>query len=204
MSEKLANNLNSSETNTYSAKKERTVSDELADDLRGLKVTRDETSMIRMILSTQFILIYVMNMLSIITGFFAVNNFKKYGQLNGLDDENYLAWLGSAAAICNAIRFCWSGLTDHFSYKLIYGILLVIQIALDFTIPLVSSNAGLYAIWICLILFCEGGHFTLVPNVLKKIYGDKGTALYGVCFSYTGVCAILIIILQTVLLTDDP
>ena len=45
-------------------------------------------------------------------------------------------------------------------------------------------------------MFCEGGHFTLLPNVLKKIYGEKGTALYGIAFSYTGVCALLILILQ--------
>jgi len=60
-------------------------------------------------------------------------------------------------------------------------------------------------VWVSLILFCEGGHFTIVPNVLKKIYGsENGTALYGIAFSYSGISAILIVILQTVLLTDDP
>ena len=143
-----------------------------------------------------------MNVLSIISGFFAVNNFKKYGQLNGLTNENYLAALGSAAAVFNSIRFVWSMATDYFSYRLVYGIMLVIQIALDFTIPLVAESEGLYAVWISLMLFCEGGHFTLVPNVLKKIYGERGTALYGIAFSYTGICSILIVILQTQLLGD--
>ena len=68
--------------------------------------------------------------------------------------------------------------------------------------PLVADSEGLYAVWISLILFCEGGHFTLVPNVLKKIYGERGTALYGIAFSYTGICSILIVILQTKLLGE--
>ena len=78
-----------------------------------------------MILSQPFILIFIMNFLSIFSGYFAVNNFKKYGQKNGLDNENYLAWLGSVAAVCNSIRFIWSMATDYLTYKLVYGILLV-------------------------------------------------------------------------------
>ena len=79
-----------------------------------------------MILSQPFIVLYIMNCLSVSSGFFAVNVFKKYGQLNGLTNEDYLAWLGSIAAICNASRFIWSTMTDYYSYKLIYGILVSI------------------------------------------------------------------------------
>ena len=52
------------------------------------------------------------------------------------------------------------------------------------------------------MLLCEGGHFTLLPNVLKKIYGEKGTILYGIAFSYSSICGILIVILQSTLLGD--
>lgn len=52
--------------------------------------------------------------------------------------------------------------------------------------------------------FCEGGHFTLVPNVLKKIYGKEyGTQLYGVLFTYTSITSVLMIVLQAELLTDQ-
>ena len=55
------------------------------------------------------------------------------------------------------------------------------------------------------MLLCEGGHFTLVPNVLKKIYGaENGTVLYGIGFSFSGISAILIVIMQQTLLTTDP
>lgn len=54
-------------------------------------------------------------------------------------------------------------------------------------------------------MLCEGGHFTLMPNVIKKIYGsENGTALYGIAFSFSGIASILIVILQTTILTDDP
>lgn len=69
--------------------------------------------------------------------------------------------------------------------------------------PHVTGSAGLFALWVCLILLCEGGHFTLVPNILKKVYGgERGTALYGIMFSYTSIAAILMFILQIELLTD--
>ena len=113
-----------------------------------------------------------------------------------MNDDNYLAMLGSIAAVCNAIRFIWSSALDVAPYKLVYGSLLIMQVILDFTISLVSSNKTLYALWVSLILFCEGGHFTLVPNVLKKIYGEKATFLYGIMFSYTGVCSALMMILE--------
>jgi len=52
-----------------------------------------------------------------------------------------------------------------------------------------------YAIWICLALFCEGGHFTLVPNMLKKIFGDQATSLYGIMLTYTGFSSLVMICL---------
>ena len=144
-------------------------------------------------------------MLSVVAGFFTVNNFKRFGQLNGLTNENYLAWVGSAASVFNSIRFVWSLGTDHFPYKLVYGILLILQITLVFTIPFIDESKGLFPVWVSGIMLCEGGHFTLMPNVIKKIYGsENGTALYGIAFSFSGIASILIVVLQTTILTDDP
>ena len=137
-----------------------------------------------------------MNTCSVMSGFFTINNFKSYDQTRGNTNDNYLAMVGSAAQILNCIRFFWSGLTDHFSYKVVYGSLCLMQVFLDFLMPLSARNPWSFGICVSLIMFCEGGHFTLLPNVLKKIYGDQGTALYGIAFSYTGVCALLILFLQ--------
>ena len=124
-----------------------------------------------MIFSKQFILLYFMNAMSVITGYFAVNNFKTYGQANGLDNDSYLAVVGSIAAVCNSSRFIWSWATDYLPYRFVYSILLLLQIFANFTVKFVAKNKVLYTVWISLMLLCEGGHFTLVPNVLKKIYG---------------------------------
>lgn len=48
-------------------------------------------------------------------------------------------------------------------------------------------------VWICLALYCEGGHFTLVPNILKKIFGDQATSLYGITLTYTGLTSLIMI-----------
>ena len=44
------------------------------------------------------------------------------------------------------------------------------------------------------MIFTEGGHFTLVPNVLRIIFGEKSASIiYGVVFSFTGVAQVIII-----------
>ena len=66
-----------------------------------------------------------------------------------------------------------------------------------------NKNGVSYAVWICLFMFCEGGHFVLAPNILKQIFGSKATQLYGILFSYTAVCSITQIILQDLFLGDS-
>jgi len=60
---------------------------DLHEDLNKLEVIKDETSKLRMVASQVFIVIYIMNMLSVITGFFTVNNFKRFAQLNDIRNE---------------------------------------------------------------------------------------------------------------------
>ena len=50
-----------------------------------------------------------------------------------LSDDGYLTWVGSVAALLNASRFIWSAFLDVYSYKQVYGVLLVLQIFLGST-----------------------------------------------------------------------
>ena len=51
-----------------------------------------------------------------------------------------------------------------------------------------------YALYICLMLFTEGGHFTLMPNALRHIYGQQSaSAIYGVLFTFTGLANLLML-----------
>ena len=117
----------------------------------------------------------MMNFLSLSSGVFAISNFKTFAEdLRGPENTNdvTMALIGSIGSLFNACRFVWSWATDYYSYKLVYGILLLLQIIFNCTMIFIAKNDILFGIWIAVLLLCEGGHFTLVPNVLKKIYGD--------------------------------
>lgn len=115
-----------------------------------------------------------------------------------MNHEIYLTEVGSFSCIFGCLRFVWSAALDRYSYKIVYGTLLVIQILLAFTYYFAAKSRVLFALWVWLTIWCEGGHFTLVPNILKIIYGKHATSLYGVVFVYTGLCGTLMIgILRT-------
>ena len=155
-----------------------------------------------MVCSKTFFVIYTMNFLSIMTGLFTVTNYKTYAQANEINDDSYFANLGAVASICGSLRFIWSAGLDCAPYKLVYGILLGIQIVLNLTMPLVSHRKGAYGLYVSLIMFCEGGHFSLVPNVLRKVYADRATVVFGLMFSFSGLCSLLMIVLQNQFITS--
>ena len=120
--------------------------------------------------TSQFWQIYLMAMLSVFQGFYTANVYKAYGYNHAeLNDDAFLTKVGSIAALINALRFGWSAVMDleSTSFKKVYGLLLVIQIALGFTMQFAVQSKSTYAIWICLMFFTQGGHFTIIPNALK-------------------------------------
>ena len=42
------------------------------------------------------------------------------------------------------------------------------------------------------MLFTEGGHFVIVPNALRAIYGEAASGIYGVIFTFTGLSSFVI------------
>jgi len=154
--------------------------------------------------SKQFVLIFIMNALSLSLGLYTVSHFKSYAFTNGLLDDAFLSHLGSAASFFITCRFVWSAILDKYPYKLVYGILLSLSSFFALTMVFVSSSKFLFSIWVCGILFCMGGHYTLVPNVLKQIYTEKyATQLYGILFSYTAITAFSQILLQSLFQTEE-
>ena len=124
--------------------------------------------------------------MSVVTGIFALSNFKAYAKTNGHDGYDFQVILSIAATGCS-LCFIWSWATDFLQYKIVYSFLLFLQITSNFSIPFVATEKILYAIEIHIMTLCLGGHFTLLPNVLKKIYGEQATELYGYMFSYYGL-----------------
>ena len=134
-----------------------------------------------------------MNFLSIFLCFFTAAEYKAYWVLTAKNPpgNKFLTNVGSVAAIFNGMRFIWSALLDKFPYKVVYGTLLVIEIIIGFTIPFVVDYKWLYAIWVCLAYLCLGGHFTLVPNELKQLFGPKTTQLYAYMYTYAGIAGVV-------------
>ena len=56
-----------------------------------------------------------------------------------------------------------------------------------------SETRGRFLVWVCLMLFTEGGHFTLIPNVLKALFGETATQIYALIFTFTGLSALFMI-----------
>ena len=61
----------------------------------------------------------------------------------------------------------------------------------------VKSVKALFFIWVCIIVWCEGGHFTLVPTASAKFFGEHAAIVYGVAFSFGSISSIISSILVT-------
>lgn len=63
----------------------------------------------------------------LVVGLVTVDCFKTFGfSRPNLDHEGYLTWVVSISCIFNAGRSVWSIWLDHYSYKKVYGALLVL------------------------------------------------------------------------------
>ena len=86
--------------------------------------------------TSQFWLIYLMAFMSVFQGYYALNVYKAYGFTHiVLKDDAFLTKVGSIASVMAALRFLWSAAMDlqAASFKRVYGVLLIIQITLGFT-----------------------------------------------------------------------
>lgn len=137
-----------------------------------------------------------MNFLSVFIGLFVVNEYKVYW-LNAKNPpgDRFVSMIGSLGTIFNGARFIWSALLDYLPYKVVYGVLLTIEITVGLTYPYIIDSEILVATYICLGYWCLGGHYTLIPNEMKKLFGDNTTQLYSYLFTFSGITGIVEVIL---------
>jgi len=107
-----------------------------------------------MLFSKQSAVLYGSAVMTIITGFFVVNQAKNFGVLNGLNNDKDLSLIASIGALFDVMRFLWSWWLDYASFKKVFGTLIGTQIFLNFTIFIADKNWYLYALWVWLFLFC--------------------------------------------------
>lgn len=54
-------------------------------------------------------------------------------------------------------------------------------------------------VWVALTFYCEGGHFTLVPAIYKKLFGDEGSRIFACGFSFIGIASLIMILMVELL-----
>ena len=120
-----------------------------------------------------------------------------------LNHETYITEIESISCLFQGLRGVWSALLDYFSYKKVYGVLLVMQVILGLTFYSSAKSIYTYALWVWLSSWLESGQYMLVPNILKIIYGKHATVMYGVLYTYTGFSStVVLILLRTSLATQ--
>lgn len=56
---------------------------------------------------------------------------------------------------------------------------------------LISDIKPLFLIWVSMIVWAEGAHFSLVPTICAKLFGEHAPIVYGVAFSFGAVSSIV-------------
>jgi len=148
-------------------------------------------------------IIWAMSTFSVMIGIITVSVIKTFAFTRpNLNNEKYITEVISISCVFNSLRALWSIFLDHSTYKKVYGSLLILETTLGFTYCFSSKSKYSYAIWIWLNQWCEGGHFTLIPNILNIMYGKYATQIYGCIFSFNSISSlILLFVLRTSMAT---
>lgn len=123
-------------------------------------------------------------------GLFVINTFKKYG-MQSIKDDRFLTTVGAVSSVFGGIRFLWSYLVDRYDFKFSYTIILCMNVAFGGTLTLVKEVPALFLIWVSMIVWAEGAHFSLVPTICAKLFGKHAPIVYGVAFSFGGASQII-------------
>ena len=177
--------LESSTTSTASLRS--TSSQNVVADLKPLQMLK----------KLNFYLLWIMMLLAGFAVFFTATLYKFFG-LSFINDDHFLAVVGSAASICNcAGRIVWGVIADKISYK--FSLVLQSGIMSMFLLTFYATSVvgkSTYFIWVCVIFFCIGGIFSLFPTAVARSFGSKHMSVnYGLLFTsqiISGVVAALL------------
>ena len=85
----------------------------------------EESSLLSLLKTRQFIEIFLMSFSSVLIGLFIIGSSKAYGE-STIGNEEFLTIAATLSSIFNIFRFVWSFLMERYSFRLIYGILISI------------------------------------------------------------------------------
>lgn len=149
------------------------------------------------LMTRQFHQIFWPYLLSGMTGLFAAASFKTIGIKYSYDDE-FLTIVGSIGSIMNGtMRPLWGFFFDKTSFRVVYLVILSLQIALCFTFPSVNKFKPSFLIWIVILTVCSGGHFTILAPTAVRIYQrGTGAKIYSFLIIAIGVSCLIVYFIQ--------
>ena len=140
-----------------------------------------------------FYILWFMFLCNGIAVLFTATLYKFFGN-SFIDDDHFLATVGSIAAVFNCLgRIVWGLIADRVSYK--FALVLLSATMTIFTLTFYSCILGgkaMFFIWVCVIFFCIGGNFSLFPTAIGRAFGLKYVSInYGLLFTSQVVAAVI-------------
>ena len=132
-----------------------------------------------------FYILWFMFLFNGIAVLFTATLYKFFGN-SFIDDDHFLATVGSIAAVFNFLgRIVWGLIADRVSYK--FALVLLAAVMTIFTLTFYScilAGKAMFFIWVCVIFFCIGGNFSLFPTAIGRAFGlDHVPINYGLLFT---------------------
>jgi MFS family permease len=117
-------------------------------------------------------------------GVYMVSVYKDIGLNKGSIGDRELTIAGAVGSFVNgSSRILWASLYDKFGFRIIYMIILVIQLISAVSLYSARFNFVAYSILLWLAFLCEGGHFSLFPPSAVKLYGiEEGGKIFTISF----------------------
>lgn len=149
----------------------------------------------------QFAVLFIMQYFSIFIGYFVANQFKEFGGIY-ITDDKFLTLVGALSSACAGFRFVWAFLMQKYSYRTIYTIIILIQVVVGSTLYWSVRSKPAYLISVCLLIWCEGGHFTTLPTIVGSLFGQTGSQVFPILFINFGLSSMSGVFVAKVLLNN--
>lgn len=122
--------------------------------------------------------LFFMALLSVSGTFYVASSYKSFGYRHS---DLFLTIVGGSGMTINGIsRFGWGIMMDHVSFKMLFGLTIIVEVAMISTFSLIETSGAMFTIWFLVILACEGAHFSIFPTICSKMFGiDNGPKVYG-------------------------
>lgn len=176
----------------------------------NIAIEEPELSLLDLIKDKRFWLLYFMNFCSIFYGYTLIGSYKVFGAIY-IRDDLFLTYVGSIGCIFGSLRFFWSLMLDlGFTYQQVYGTLCFVQLICASQLFQTAQQGNKYGFLrlMAISMFCEGGHFVLLPSHCAQVFGSskRGVKAFSLLFSCFGMCSLSggLISARLQEWTDDP